>query len=186
MKTNLLTTSLVLIALSAVPVYAQTEREPGAAIPAGVDAASKVTDASDFVNRAAFSDIFEIRSSEVALEKTQNPDIRAFAEQMIADHKASAEKLAAAAQKDGITLDPPPEVDAKGAEMMDELNGANGETFDALYQRQQIEAHDEAIALFTSFAQDGETEALKAFAAETLPILEHHRQMLPEDVPAVN
>lgn len=183
-KNSVMTVAIVSLFLTS-SALAQTVREPGAAVPAAVDAAGKVTESTDFVTRVAYSDIFEIRSSELALEKSQTPEIRSFAEQMIADHKASTEALKTAAAADGIPVEPPPEVDADGAEMMDSLRGA-ADGFDAVYQRMQIEKHDEAIALFDSFARGGETPALKTFAAGMLPKLLHHREMLPAQAPLNN
>lgn len=171
---------LLLIAAFAIFASgAMAQSEPGAAIPPAVDAASKVTDAEMFVNRAALSNIFEIRSSELALEKSKDPKVLDFAKRMIADHMAATEKLGAAAASAEMTLTPPSEVDASRADEMDRLRGATTE-FDALYLQMQAAAHDEAIALFTSYSTEGDSEPLKSFAAETLPILVQHRRMLPK------
>jgi putative membrane protein len=171
---------LLLVAAFAIfagAAMAQSER--GVAIPPAVDAASKVTDALTFVNKAALSNTFEIRSSEIALEKSKDPKVLDFAKHMIADHLAATEKLGAAAASVGLTLTPPSEVDASHADDMDRLRGATTE-FDTLYVRMQTAAHDEAIALFTAYSTKGDSEPLKSFAAETLPILVKHRQMLPK------
>jgi predicted outer membrane protein len=46
------------------------------------DATSRLT-SKEFVKRAAQSNIAEIKVSQLALSKTQNPDVRAFAQQII-------------------------------------------------------------------------------------------------------
>ena len=43
-------------------------------------------DAADFVLSAIQSDEYKIQAAEVALAGSKNPQLRAFAQQMIADH----------------------------------------------------------------------------------------------------
>lgn len=184
LKLTLVASAGISLLLSTV-VLAQTASEPGAAVSAAVDAAGKVTESTDFVGRVTFSDLFEVRSSELALERSKSQEIRLFAERMIADHKASTEALMQAATQDSVAASQPTEVDSEGAEKMDQLRGAT-DNFDIIYQRMQIETHDEAIALFKSFSEGGETPALRSFAAEMLPKLQRHRDMLPAQPPVNN
>ena len=44
----------------------------------------------------------------------------------------------------------------------------------------QREAHSEAIALFESYAKEGDNASLKAFAQETLPALKMHKEAIEE------
>jgi predicted outer membrane protein len=63
--------------------------------------------------------------------------------------------------------------DANGMDM-----GSNtGMTFDQLFAQQQVQAHEEGIALFRAYSQNGDNAQLKQFAAKGLPILERHLKM---------
>jgi len=42
----------------------------------------------------------------------------------------------------------------------------------------QLRAHKEAVSLFKKYSKTGRTAPLKSFAAETLPTLEHHLEMI--------
>jgi putative membrane protein len=42
----------------------------------------------------------------------------------------------------------------------------------------QQKAHDEAVMLFSDYAQDGKDKSLKSFAKETLPTLKMHKQKI--------
>jgi len=64
-----------------------------------------------------------------------------------------------------------------------QLQGSDGDDFDKAYMEAQAEAHAVAIALFTSYAQNGDDEALKAFAAQTLPHLQAHQEALKTLMP---
>jgi putative membrane protein len=132
-----------------------------------------VTEPAAFAEVAASSNMFEIESSQLALERTSNDEVKAFAEHMIEDHTAAGEKMKAAAAKDGVT--PPATMAEKEQAQLQELQSAEEEAFDQAYLTAQVAAHDEAVALFDAFSTEGEESALRAFAAETLPTLEEHK-----------
>jgi predicted outer membrane protein len=58
--------------------------------------------------------------------------------------------------------------------MLNELASASGPQFDRLYGRYQRQAHEEALALHSSYAQNGTDPALRQFAASVVPHIEHH------------
>lgn len=127
-----------------------------------------------FVDTAAVAGLFEIETSKVALERSKNPEVRKFAQMMVDDHTRIAANLkkAAAAASGDITV--PSALDAEHEAMLAKLKTANGTEFDTLYVQAQTTAHEQAVGLFGSFAKDGDQSGLKAFAAETLPILQKH------------
>lgn len=131
-----------------------------------------------FVATAASSNAFEIRSSELAAQKATQPALKAFATQMIADHKAAAEGLKAAAA--GLSV--PEALAPKHAAMIGLLEGADGAAFDMIYTDMQAGAHAEAVTLFSAFSAHGSEPALKAFAAKTLPTLETHKMHIDQIV----
>jgi putative membrane protein len=47
----------------------------------------------DFVTKAALGNQFEIRSSEIALDKAYSPNVKDFAQMMIKDHSQAGENL---------------------------------------------------------------------------------------------
>jgi putative membrane protein len=59
--------------------------------------------------------------------------------------------------------------------MIDRLNAAPPQDFDTAYIAQQVNAHRKAAELFDGYAEEGENEALKQFAANTLPTIKQHR-----------
>jgi putative membrane protein len=139
-----------------------------------VAAASTITDPQQFADMASSSNMFEIESSRLALEKSKNEQVTTFAQHMIDDHTKAGEDMTAAAQSDGLTV--APGLQPAHQSKLDELSGAEGDAFDQAYIAAQVAAHDEAVALFQSFSTGGEDSALKAFAANTLPTLQKHRE----------
>ena len=132
-----------------------------------------VTDPQEFATKAGGAGLFEVQTSQLALTKSQNADIQAFAQMMIDDHTKAGEalKTAAGAQQ---AISVPTDMDAASAAKFAQLNDASGADFDKLYVQMQTDAHVEAVGLFSGYAANGAAGALKDFAAQTLPTLKMH------------
>ncbi|WP_375450712.1 DUF4142 domain-containing protein [uncultured Devosia sp.] len=156
---------------SVTAAVAQTDPAPAAS-----STAMQVTDPQDFADMAASSNMFEIESSKLALEKSSNADVLSFAQHMIDDHGKASDQMMAAAETDGIT--PATTMQAADQDMLDNLSGMEGEAFDQAYTSAQMDAHDKAIALFDGFGTNGQESALKSFAAATEPTLQSHHDEL--------
>lgn len=143
------------------------------ALPAPVAFAQDATTPAAFAAEAGSSNMFEIESSQLALERSKQEMVRSFAQQMVTDHTAAGEKMNAAAQKDGVEV--PAALSAAHQGVLDALKGENDDGFDDAYIEAQIKAHDQAVGLFSAFAKAHPSTALGAFAAATLPTLEEHQ-----------
>lgn len=129
--------------------------------------------AMEFVRMAGASDLYEIQSSQAVLQTTQDADLRAFAQMMIDHHTMTTRTVTDAARAAGLTP-PPPALDTRKAEMIRQLQAAQGTARDALYVEQQVMAHREALTLHTSYSRNGDTPQLKAAAAAAVPIVARH------------
>jgi putative membrane protein len=129
-----------------------------------------------FVKKATVSDMYEIGAGHIAETKATSADVKTFASRMITDHTKSSDALKAILSKKGHTVAPPP-LDAKHKAMLNKLRGASAQDFDSLYAQQQIQAHQEAVMLFTSEQQSGTDPDIKNFAAQTLPVIQQHLSM---------
>jgi putative membrane protein len=125
-----------------------------------------------FADRAASSNMFEIMSSELALEKSQSQDVIALAQKMIDDHQAAGEKMKVAAAAEGVT--PTATLMPDHQAQLDNLTASAPESFDAAYLGAQLAAHNEAVSLFQGYASQGPDGQLKDFATATLPVLQGH------------
>lgn len=137
-----------------------------------------ITQASNqdsFMREAAESGMAEVMLGNLALQKSQNEQVRSFAQQMVSDHTAANEELKALAASKSVTL--PTDVNSKQRNAMNKLNGMSGTEFDKAFMRQMVKDHEAAVKLFQREAERGTDEATKAFAAKTLPTLQGHLQM---------
>ena len=165
-------------ALLAVPAFAQSsvgDKAKDVGEATGVNSVVGVSPTTaDFVTRVAVSDIFEIKSSQLAAERSDGAT-KTFATQMIEDHQKTSQELKDLSKGGKFVL--PPDVDSKHRKMLDKLGEENGARFTKAYHKDQVSAHKTAVSLFERYAKNGDDPALKAWAAKTLPTLQQHLQM---------
>jgi putative membrane protein len=130
--------------------------------------------AQDFVNKAAIGGMFEVESSKLAYNETQDSSVKDFAHMMVRDHTGANAKLEKIAGEQKLSV--PSGLDAEHQAILDRLNAAEGEAFVKAYLEAQRSAHDEAVSLFEGYAKDGDNVSLKAFANDTLPTLKAHQE----------
>jgi hypothetical protein len=70
----------------------------------------------------------------------------------------------------------PAEMDAQHRQKLEKLQSADGRQFYQLYRAQQIEAHQNAVKLFTDYAKSDDASRLTSWAQKTLPVLQQHLQ----------
>lgn len=133
----------------------------------------------DFVQEAATSDIFEIESSKLALERG-DAATKAFAQQMVTDHEKTSSELKALVSGGKVQAQLPGAMTSAQRDMLDKLKGLQGDNFIKQYHSDQESAHEDAVDLFKRYGEGGDNAELKAWAASTRPALEHHLQMAEE------
>jgi putative membrane protein len=132
-------------------------------------AGKAVTDA-EFVAKAASGGLFEVKSSQLALEKATKAECKALAEMMVKDHTKANDELKTVASKAGVPL--PAELAPHHQKMLNDLKTARD--FDTAYVDAQLKAHVEAVDLFTAASTGVKDPGLRDFAAKTLPTLKMH------------
>ena len=83
-------------------LLAACSNNPPPAPPAAVDLNNPLF-APAYMETAGSSDQFEIQSSQLAMQMSQNPGVRNIANMLIADHTRSTQMVVAAAQSARIT-----------------------------------------------------------------------------------
>jgi putative membrane protein len=153
--------------------------------PAPVDLNNPLL-APGFLSQASSGEQFEIQSSQLALQVSQNPSVRNFANMMIADHTRLSQAMAAAAASARLNPPPPTLLPTQQA-MLDQLRASgSGPGFDMAYKNAQITAHQNALSLFQNYATSGDVPALRGAASQALPTIQMHlsqAQMLNVTLP---
>lgn len=123
----------------------------------------------------------DVDYGKLALEKTQDPEARKFAQTMINDHENIINQASALVQKLGVT----PEDNAVSKslidqqnETMEKLKGLDGEAFAKAYIDNEVAYHDAVIGAVKSLLiPQSQNADLKETLTKVMPLLEHHLEM---------
>jgi putative membrane protein len=148
--------------------------------------AGQMSTAQDFTTRAAMSDMYEIASANIALEKAAGAPTREFAQMMVAEHTKSWQALKDAATQSGRTLTMPTQLDFERQGRIDILRSLNGEEFDREYMSQQMAAHRKALMLLKAYGGNGDVAELRQFAQSTIPAVQKHYDWLEQNSPSLS
>ena len=134
----------------------------------------ETADPGNFVKEAVLDGMLEVELGQAAQKNTQDPQVQAFAAQMIADHGAANKDLLALAQRKNFPR--PLELDGEHREVFKALAAKRGVQFDRAYAAQTAGAHATTISLFTQASQGSDPE-VAALAKRLLPVLRGHKEM---------
>lgn len=131
----------------------------------------------DFIKHAVRAGAIEIQAGKLAMTRTIQADVRAFAETLVKDHTAAAKELAQWATKKNVVLkDDDPDVKMK----LDKHRWLETK-FGADFNKQFVEAmftdHVDVVMLFVHGANNTKDPALKKFADETRQATLGHLRM---------
>ena len=124
----------------------------------------------DFAKKVAISDRMEIQSSQLALSRSPDSDTKPFAEKMVKDHQQTSAELQALVEGGKLKVSLPTALDTEHQKKLDELNAKSGKDFDLAYDHMQMQAHEEAVALFEQYAREGDNPDLKTWPQRPYPI----------------
>jgi predicted outer membrane protein len=114
----------------------------------------------------------EIAISALALLKSSNNDVLAFAQRMINDHGKANDQLSSLAGQKNIAL--PQELAPDQVLAYVTLNALSGQEFDRAYAEYNVNAHEKAVAEFTTQSQQASDADIRQFAQSLLPVLNEH------------
>jgi putative membrane protein len=132
------------------------------------------TDAN-FINTVGAGGHAEVQFGQVAQNRSTRTEVRTFAAQMVSDHTAAGNELAALAQSKQMT--PPAEMDLNHKAKYDQLSKTYGREFDRVYIQGQVEDHTAVVNAFQNEITNGTDADVKAFAEKYLPTIQHHLEM---------
>ena len=142
--------------------------------PASTDlSTTDVTKAPNFVTLVADSDMFEVQSSKIALQRSTDDGVKSFARMMIAAHTKTTATLKGLIA-DQNNLSPPTALPSDLQGKLDNLGSVSPADFDKSYLDDQVDGHQSALNVMQRYAKDGDLEPLKQFAADTAPTVQQH------------
>jgi putative membrane protein len=164
LMTQLARRSVLLFALAAVP----------AAYASRALAVDALPDAR-FVGYAQAHNDFEIASAKLALSKSNNENVRGFANRALIDYDLAAQRLVKSRSEAGVSYAPDP--NEPTAAVLRRLSSLDGPQFDAAYANAQLAAATNAEAQYGAFSQAGQGGPLRRYAQEQYPKIRAHLEL---------
>jgi putative membrane protein len=126
----------------------------------------------DFAVNTAIAGMTEIQAGQMAEQKTAAKDVKEYAEMMVKDHTAAADKLKAIATQKNITL--PATLTPDAQKSLDNLQQESGKKFDKDYMAMMVSDHKKVIGAFENESKNGSDADIRSFADSTLHTLRIH------------
>ena len=172
---RLMAVSVAAAMFGAVGAQAQTSQQSGASSTAATASSdAKLTSADrKAIMDMGMSNMAEVEMGKLAQSKSQNAEIKTFAQQMIDDHGKALSELQTLAQTKGVTL--PTELDAKHKAMAAKLEKLSGDAFDKEYMKMAgLKDHKDTHAKLQKISKSAKDPDVKAAADKTIPTVEQH------------
>ena len=130
---------------------------------------------SAFVQAQLDDGMAEIKLAQLALQKSQDQNVRNFAQKMITDHTAAGATLMQIANAYNIHASGAlgPEAQA----LYDKLLTLNGNAFDTIYIAGMIHAHDAVIQELDAQQTKGQSPQINVWVQNTRPVVVQHDEI---------
>ena len=132
----------------------------------------------DFLETSSQGNVTEVELSKLALEKSQNPDVRGFAQRMIHDHEALAEKMKPFVVQAG--LQPSTSLNFEHQHLYNKLNGLSGAEFDKEFVQYMDKDHHEDLQQFQNEVSSTQDASLKGVVVAGEKVIVEHTRMIDE------
>jgi len=144
---------------------------PSTATTAATGSVSKAD--QKIVTELAAGNMAEIELAKLAQSKTQNDQVKSFAQQMIDDHTKALTDVQTLAQAKGVTL--PASLDKQHQAESDKLAKLSGDAFDKAYMsRAGVTDHKQMHSKLASAEKKAKDPDVKALVAKIMPTVDQH------------
>ncbi|MBR8840202.1 MAG: DUF4142 domain-containing protein [Stigonema ocellatum SAG 48.90 = DSM 106950] len=128
-----------------------------------------------FITQAAEGGLAEVQLGELASQRGSSDAVKQFGQRMVQDHTQANNQLQQLAAQKNVTL--PKGIGKENQKVKQKLSKLSGASFDRAYINDMVQDHTKDVSSFQRQAQQAQDPDLKAFATQTLPILQEHLQM---------
>ena len=129
-----------------------------------------------FLKNVTEDNLAEIKMGEMTVRTTKNPAIKAFAEQMIKDHRALIAGAKPVAMQAGVT--PPTTTSAEAEAKYLELKALTGDTYDKEYVKTMVADHHADLDKVKQENADTTNPAMKKLTAHAANVISGHAEKI--------
>lgn len=130
-----------------------------------------------FYEEVTIANMAEVELGRLAIERAQNPEVKAFAQMMVEDHSKGLDTLKSLGAPHNIA--PPAELDEKHRDVRESLSKLQGREFDREYIDAMVQGHEDMIDKLEPRTNErtGENQfenKVNEWATTTLPTVRRH------------
>ena len=126
----------------------------------------------DFMMKATQAHLSDMDMARLAMQKSENSDVRDFANMIQRDHTNAVEDLTDLMKDKNVsqpsTLTPEAKLD------IEKMTGLSGAEFDREFVNMMVSDHQKAVEMFRDIASIAQNPDIKKYAEDLLPKLEMH------------
>jgi putative membrane protein len=128
-----------------------------------------------FVKNALQGGIAEVQLGQLTLQKSNNDQVKQFAQKMIDDHTKLGDQMKPVAQQVGVTV--PTQPSKKDKQTMAKLQALSGAAYDQAYIKDMVKDHKQDLSEFQLEASSGQDAAVKDAATQGSQVISQHLQL---------
>lgn len=131
-----------------------------------------------FLKKAMEGNLAEVQMGQLALQKSNDDQVKQFAQRMVDDHGKMQDDLKPAAQQLGVKV---PDAPSKGAmKNMYKMKALSGDAFDQAYIKDMVKDHKEDDKDFKQEAQMTQSPQMKQLVTQSDQTIESHLQQIQQ------
>jgi putative membrane protein len=128
-----------------------------------------------FVHKAAEGGLDEVQLGQLATQKSNNPDVKAFGQKMVDDHTMLNNNMKPIADKLGVMV--PDHLNKKDQATYDQLSALSGDAFDKAYVTDMVEDHRKDLREFKHESMTAADPQLKDATTSGSEVIAGHLKM---------
>lgn len=173
-STRLVISGFALIILTGCGASPRSQPARSASLPQVKRPAANTISPAQYVSSASAIDLYVIKASELALQRSTTLKVREVATRLISAHQGSSAQLSMGGRR--LNLLPTSQLQPRHRAMLEQLYASTA--FDRDYARQMEAVHQEAILLHSNYASGGTSPTLTQIARALAPIMEQQGRLL--------
>jgi putative membrane protein len=128
-----------------------------------------------FVSKAMQGSLAEVQLGQLTLQKSNNAQVKEFAQRMIDDHTKLNEQMKPVAQQLGVTV--PDQISKGDRKTIAKLQALSGSAYDQAYIKDMVKDHKQDLNEFQMEASSGQDQTAKDAANQGSKVIAQHLQM---------
>jgi putative membrane protein len=131
-----------------------------------------------FVKKALQGGMAEVQLGQLTLQKSNNDQVKQFAQRMIDDHTKLGEQMKPVAQQLGVSE--PDGISKKDKNTIAKLQALSGPAYDQAYIKNMVKDHKQDLSDFQTEASSGQDQTVKDAANQGSKVIAQHLQMIQQ------